>query len=336
MKNTTFFFKNSNLRVSQKHFIKRGIVARYFVLVIICMMLASIAFSQATTTTITHDQAVASLKTNRDRLLTSYATRLGYQDAAQAWSYMSTSQKGVFLTLTDYLGRRLFAHLNNNYEIRYVGDQSDSYYGCAYRNSQPSPYPYPYNEYLWVHPINYPDSCRLVSPSECVTMSKCSRNQLPRTDYDMILNHVSTLYAVNGSNGSNCGGMEYNRVFFQADDELIYLLRNPWAGVPGLDNSQDLAGPHNPFTQSREGIEGQPRGQTQQWAWDYEATTLTRNGVYGIYDPHIVEMDIDYDFFHHSNPECYYDGTYGRNAYENFWYFRGLGGYAELDYSPSI
>lgn len=318
-------------------FLRQSVIVRFFVPVIICIMTVSITFSQAVSrTTITRDEALASLKTNRDRLLTSYATHLGYQDAAQVWSSMNTSQKGVFLTITDYLGRRLFAHINENYEIRYVGDSDDSFYGCAYKNSQPSPYPFPYNEYLWVHPLNYPDSCRLVSPEECANMGKCTRNELPRTDHDMILNHVTLLYAVNGSNGSNCGGGQYNRVFFQADDELIFMLRNPWSGIPGVNYSQDLAGPHNPFTQSREGFEGQPRGQTHQWAWDYEASYLTRNGVYGIYDPHIVEMDIDYDFLHHSNPECYYDNTYGRNFYENFWDGRGLGESAELDYIPKL
>ena len=299
----------------------------------ICLLLAHAALAQnyPLTTNITYAQAFASLKTNRDRLLTSYAQRRGYQNAVQVWAAMSPSQKGVFLTTTDYLGRRSYLHFNNNYEIRYVGDQIDRAYGCASRNEGGSGY----YDYFWVHPENYPDSCRLVPASTCVGMGKCQRITLPRTDHDMILSHVSLLYAVNGSNGSDCGGEQNNRIYFKADDELIFLLRNIDYGLPTWYKSTDLGGPHEPFTQSREGTEGQPRGQTHQWAWDYEARTLNRPGVSGIFDPHIVEMDIDYNFWHDSNPECRYDNTYGRTFYQNYWSTRGLGGSAELDYFPT-
>jgi len=65
---------------------------------------------------------------------------------------------------------------------------------------------------------------------------------------------------------------------------------------------------------------GKPRGQTQEFAWDYEAVWYYRGVTTPIYDPHLVEIDMDYNFpWHDSNPECYYEGEYGRARYVRTW-----------------
>jgi hypothetical protein len=305
------------------------------VTLIIIGILSNTVFSQVSSTNITRLEALASLRTNRNRLLSTYALQNNYANANQAWSAMTASQKGVFLTVTDYLGRRSLTHYNENYQINYVGDEDDQGFGCTQLNDSSADYR---NDTVYVHPINYyGPSCLPVNGQSCAEMGKCVYNYGPRTDYDMVLNHVTKFYAINGSNGSSCGGGDYNRIFFSADDELIYLIRNITLelGLPTWDRSYDPLGPHSPFTQSREGIEGKPRGQMHNWAWDYQASVLARPGVYGVYDPHIVEMDIDYTAYGHpSNPECYYNGVYGRIFYENYWFTRGLYGSAELNYSP--
>jgi hypothetical protein len=240
----------------------------------------------------------------------------------------------MFLTLTDYLGRRSFMHFNDNYEIVYSGDEDDQGFGCAQMNEGNTDVR---SNGAYVHPPNYyGPACFQVSGDSCVQMGKCYYSSFPRTDHDMILNHVTKIYAINGSNGNSCYGMEYNRIFFSADNELIYLLRNIQFGLPTWGNSTDLAGPHSPFTQSREGLEGSPKGQIQEWAWDYQASYMTRPGVYGVFDPHLVEMDIDYTLTHPSNPECFYNNIYGRTFYQNYWSVRGLGGSAEFDYDPTL
>jgi hypothetical protein len=227
--------------------------------------------AQTNGSNVTYEEAFASLKTNRNRLLNDYAASRSVYSARRLWDNMSASEKGVFLTLTDYLGRRSF--LNHSY-------------GKA------------------------------------------------RTEFDTMLNHVTKIYAIRGSNYSDCGGIEHNRIFFQADDALMYNIRNIQF-LPNWRNSTDINGPHYPFTQSREGVPGKPRVQIHEWAFDYQSETLYRPGVVGINDPHLVEMDMDYDFLHHSNPECSYDGVYGRNLYQNFYYYQGLGGSAEFDYIPT-
>lgn len=304
---------------------------------------------------ITYQEAFASLKTNRDRLLDSYALRTGRANRQQAWNEMTTVQKGVFLTITDLLGRRTFMHPNYNHTPTMLEPTQDDYeMGCVEMNGGLFNSPrdidaegayivpfeggsgggYVFINGEWVLMPAY-NSCELVDADTCVARGHCSRNPLPRTDHDMALNHVVALYAVNGNNGGGCSGGDNHRLFFSADDELINGFRNIDFSAPiGWRRSEDLGGPHSPFTQSRETMHGKPRGQTHQWAWDYEARYMTRPGVYGVYDPHLVEMDIDYNWIHDSNPECSYGGTYGRYEYQNRWYQQGLGGSAEYEYSP--
>ena len=48
---------------------------------------------------------------------------------------------------------------------------------------------------------------------------------------------------------------------------------------------------------------------------------LQRNGVVGVSDPQIVELDNDYNWKHDSNPEGVYSGTYGRAVYKRNWHW---------------
>ena len=55
---------------------------------------------------------------------------------------------------------------------------------------------------------------------------------------------------------------------------------------------------------------------------------LEREGVEGVFEPHIVELDNDYNILHDSNPEgCYgFAGllcTYGRVLYRSSWHGYG-------------
>lgn len=318
-------------------------------ILLVLIMLGTISNSTFSQNYISWQQATASLKTNRDRLLDSYAQQTGRADRFQVWNEMSSSQRGVFLTVTDLLGRRTFMNYNGNNSVQYTGDYEDEIANCMQLN-QPhlALFPNVGEEGVYVTfgvntNVNYtydPNQvCELVDAQSCVNMGKCSQTWLPRIDHDMALNHVTTLYAVNGSNGGSCGGEEYNRMFFAVDDMLMFKFRNLYPGMPEWGASTDPAGAHNPFTQSRETFGGLfggfPKGQSHQWAWDYEASTLSRNGVYGVYDPHIVEVDIDYEFSGHpSNPDCYYGGQQGRYKYQSKWWNKGLGGSAELDYTP--
>ena len=325
----------------------RSVFVRCLLVLLLIVITNNLTFAQGQY--ITYQQAMASLKTNRDRLLDSYASQRGKYDRFQAWNDMSSSQKGVFLTVTDLLGRRTYMNYNGNNSVQYYPDYEDEIANCMQLN-QPHLVSFPnvgeegvYITFGVNTNVNYTYDpnvvCELVDAYTCVNMGKCTQTQLPRIDHDMALNHVTMLYAVNGSNGGDCGGGDNNRMYFAVDDQLMFKIRNLYPGMPEWGASTDPAGPHSPFTQSRETngglFGGFPKGQMHEWAWDYEASTLNRYGVYGVYDPRIVEMDIDYKFAGHpSNPECYYDGQLGRYKYQNKWWNLGLGGSAEFEYTP--
>jgi hypothetical protein len=284
---------------------------------------------------VTYEEAFASLSQNRDRILTEYAHSHGYTDAYSLWQTMSASQKGVFLTITDLLGRRTYmARDTITHAYEYIGDDDDYGFGCAQMNEVTD-----CDDGCYVHPLNYyGPACFYVTGQSCYEMGKCTDNPTldPRVNFDVALSHVDKFYVIRGGSGSGCGGSDWNRIFFEADDQLMYAFRNlgPFY-LPIWGNSSDLSGPHSPFTQSRETGPGKPRGQTHEFAWDYEATSIFRAGLSGYYGPNIVEIDIDYNFWHDSNPECSYDGVYGRYKYQNLWYTYGLGGSAEFGYSPA-
>ncbi|MEQ1606981.1 MAG: hypothetical protein ABL999_19115 [Pyrinomonadaceae bacterium] len=277
---------------------------------------------------ISYEEAFASLKINRDRLLSDYAADRGYPNGCAAWGAMTQSQKGVFLTITDLLGRRSMIEWPL-YDYQYIGDEDDRGFGCAVLNETTD-----CNGGCYIHPMNYyGPACIWVEGSSCAQNQKCYAYPY-YTHWDMALNHVEKFYAILGG-GSSCTGSS-NRIFLRANDQLIYKFRNIQLGLPLWFNSYDPFGPHDPFTQSRETNGSQPRGQTHEWAWPSESDWFFRSGmVSSINDPNLIEIDIDYNFWGHpSNPECYYDNTYGRTLYENRWYACGLGGSAEFDYNP--
>jgi uncharacterized protein (TIGR03437 family) len=267
----------------------------------------------------------ASFKVNRDKLLESYATRIGAPNRCVAWNSMTPSQKGVFLTITDLLGKRSFM---TNRSFRFYKNGSDNIDGSCDPPGTDCTSGCYVNEFRQTG-----GPCFYMTGEECWQKGFCTLEEAPRSDFRTALDYVTRIWAINGA-GGGCGGGNSNRLYFTASDELMTLIRNFEFGLPEWRDSADLAGPHSPFNNSSETFTGQPRGQIHFWRWDHEAQVLFRPGVEGVYDPHIVEIDLDYNTVHDSNPLCYYDGLYGLIKYQNLWSPRGLGGSAEFDYNP--
>jgi len=116
---------------------------------------------------------------------------------------------------------------------------------------------------------------------------------------------------------------------------LIEAFRSDDDWLPEWAASRDLAGPHDPFTQSSETVNGQPTGQAHFFASDDDMVILERPGVEGVSDPHIIEIDIDYNLIHESNPECDYLFVPGRQVYEEFWSGHGNGDPVDFDHLPT-
>jgi hypothetical protein len=150
-------------------------------------------------------------------------------------------------------------------------------------------------------------------------------------DGSRALDHVTTLYRVNGGQGAttsdhgSCGGGEYNRLIMSQDAALhdAQVAANDHQGAPQqgvLDladipaggfwrDSHDVGGPHAPFDLSDETNDGAPRGQTQYFRDPSSAVAnaaLGRADLETLVDPYALEMDQDYDCFHNSNPSCPY------------------------------
>lgn len=152
----------------------------------------------------------------------------------------------------------------------------------------------------------------------------------------LVLTRIGRWGFAHEKRGSN-GGVNNNRIFFQADDKLIAAMRGFKTALPEWDQSSDLGGVHAPFDATSETLSGQPRGQSQFWSDDTKSKPLTgRTGVEDVNDPHVVEIDLDYNFFHDSNPEASYfpNGT-GREYCEKVWSPKGTGGGPEYDYVPT-
>jgi hypothetical protein len=129
------------------------------------------------------------------------------------------------------------------------------------------------------------------------------------------MDHVDGLYAVLGYDGQ-CGGSG-NRIFVSMDDYLWYAMAYANVGyVTTIDQnnnnywtiSNDIAGPHDPFDASNMTSYGHPRGQMHFWLSDEGFwTPVYHDGVNGIIDANMMEIDQDYDWNHPSNTECSYD-----------------------------
>lgn len=223
---------------------------------------------------------------HRNRLLDTLAQRLGAVDRCSLWTAMTTVEKGLFLTHTDMLGHR--SCMDN------ASVPADQMNGGTCDGSE----------------------CTCDAGDAC----SCAAGSVQAID------HVFKLWAVNGNDlscctGTDCcnGGVEWHRTYFSADDALIGTLRDIHSGLPEWADSNDFFGPHDPFTQSGETQHDAPRGQVHFWANDGDSVALTRNGVEGVVDAAVVEMDNDYNFVHDSNPEGTYSSQYGRALYKESW-----------------
>jgi len=148
------------------------------------------------------------------------------------------------------------------------------------------------------------------------------------------LDHAVALYSINGPmagqgvDGSGRGGNDYNRIYLGFDDLAKCVMRNfaeanpqQTAGHNMWVKSDDLAGPHAPFTQ-REMIywyraiyDPQSEGpQFHHWHQDSDFTQSGidgRLGVCGNTDRSLVESTIAFDTFHNSDPLGDYSGRGG-------------------------
>jgi hypothetical protein len=148
------------------------------------------------------------------------------------------------------------------------------------------------------------------------------------------LDHAVALYSINGplagqgTDGSGRGGNDYNRVYLGFDTLGECVMRNFAAANPAQDpagnqwvKSDDLAGPHAPFTQRemiywyRDWYDINSNGpQFHHWAQDSDFTQSgidQRLGVCGVTDPSLVESTVAFDFYHNSDPLGDYSGQGG-------------------------
>jgi hypothetical protein len=148
------------------------------------------------------------------------------------------------------------------------------------------------------------------------------------------LDHAVALYTINGPDAgqgvllNGLGGNDYNRIYLGFDDLAACVMRdftiaNPTheAGYNEWVKSDDLAGPHAPFTQRnmiawfKAALDPQTQGpQFHFWHQDSDFTQSGLNqrlGVCGVTDPTVTELTIAFDTVHDSDPLGTYpsDGT---------------------------
>jgi hypothetical protein len=145
------------------------------------------------------------------------------------------------------------------------------------------------------------------------------------SNLETALDHAVALYSINGplagqgTDGSGRGGNDYNRIYLGFDDLAKCVMRNfalanptSEAGYNKWVKSDDLAGPHAPFTQ-REMIywykaitDLQSNGpQFHHWHQDSDFSQSgidARLGVCGNTDRSLTELTIAFDFYHNSDP----------------------------------
>jgi hypothetical protein len=139
------------------------------------------------------------------------------------------------------------------------------------------------------------------------------------------LDHAVALYSINGPDAgqgvlyNGLGGNDYNRIYLGFDALAACVIRdftiaNPTheAGYNQWVKSDDLAGPHAPFTQRdmiawfKAALDPQTQGpQFHFWHQDSDFTQSgldQRLGVCGVTDPTVTELTIALDTVHDSNP----------------------------------
>jgi hypothetical protein len=139
------------------------------------------------------------------------------------------------------------------------------------------------------------------------------------TNVETALDHAVALYTINAPNGSNLGGLDYNRIYLGFDALAECVMRDFAIANPTMDpsgnlwvKSDDIAGPHAPFTQRemifwyKAAFDPQSEGpQFHLWHQDSDFSQSgldQRLGVCGVTDRSIVELTIAYDFTHNSDP----------------------------------
>lgn len=139
------------------------------------------------------------------------------------------------------------------------------------------------------------------------------------------LDHAVALYTINGSKAgqgvlfNGLGGNDYNRIYLGFDPLAQCVMRNFSIANPMEEmgynqwvKSDDVAGPHAPFTQRdmiawfRGVVDLQSQGpQFHFWHQNSEFTQSGLNqrlGVCGVTDPSITELTIAFDSVHDSDP----------------------------------
>jgi hypothetical protein len=150
------------------------------------------------------------------------------------------------------------------------------------------------------------------------------------------LDHAIALYTINGSKAgqgvllNGLGGNDYNRIYLGFDALAACVMRNFTIANPTHEadynawvKSDDLAGPHAPFTQRdmiawfRALLDLQTQGpQFHFWHQDSDFTQSGLNqrlGVCGVTDPTVTELTIAFDSVHDSDPL----GSYGSDGTSN-------------------
>jgi len=154
------------------------------------------------------------------------------------------------------------------------------------------------------------------------------------------LSHVERLHGVlgGGPDGDECGGIDNNRVFASMDEYLWRRMLDAHDGALGITDgsdgywarTRDIAGPHAPFDASNETQAGvdcillietdesrAPTGQAHFFR-PGSAAAMTRGTVEVPLDPRALEIDLDYDCLHRSNPTCRDFESRYREGYGDF------------------
>jgi hypothetical protein len=179
------------------------------------------------------------------------------------------------------------------------------------------------------------------------------------TNRETALDHAVALYSINGPEAgqgvlfNGLGGNDYNRIYLGFDALAQCVMRyfteaNPTheTGYNGWVKSDDLAGPHAPFTERdmipwfRAFYDLQTQGpQFHFWHQNSDFTQSGLNqrlGVCGVVDPSVTELTIAFDSVHDSNPLGNYtsdgasNGGYGWQITDQF-----VGLDPDWNYEPS-
>jgi hypothetical protein len=169
------------------------------------------------------------------------------------------------------------------------------------------------------------------------------------------LDHAVALYSINGPkagegvDSSGRGGNDYNRIYVGFDALAACVMRDFSIANPSNDSSgnqwvksDDVAGPHAPFTQRemifwyRAFYDIQSEGpQFHHWHADadFDQSGLNqRLGVCGVTDRTLVESTIAFDSYHSSDPLGDYSGR-GGDGWQIVDTYAGIA--ADWSYTPT-